>query len=203
MAQAHRTRAEQVPGGREAGVDAAQAQRALGRHHHKTLDGSQRVGACVQRQRLDVLRVAVAVGAARVFLLQVGAVQQQHLGQVARGGGGVDGAFVSVFDEGGQVAAVVKMGVAQQHGVGLEHGWRRRRPVALAVHLEALEEAAVEQDALPADVDQMPRAGDAVGGTQKLNLHAPSSCSSPEFTMRVPGAAWRKAARMPRATVAA
>jgi hypothetical protein len=101
-------------------------------------------------------RVAVAVGAARVLFLQVGTVQQQHLGQIARRRRRIDRPAETVLHQCRQPAAVVQMGMAQHHRVGAQQFGRRRRPVALAMYLEALEQAAVEQDALAADLHEVP-----------------------------------------------
>jgi hypothetical protein len=54
------------------------------RQHLDACDGALGVGHGVQRQRRRVARPAAAVGAPGVLFLQVGAVEQQHLGQVAR-----------------------------------------------------------------------------------------------------------------------
>ena len=129
------------------------------------------VGPGVQRQRLGVRRIAIAVGAARVLLLQVARVEQQHLGQVAGGRRGIDRSATAVLDQHRQPAAVVQVGVAEHHRVGLQQRRWRRGPVALAMHLEALEHAAVEQEARAADVDPVARAGDAVDGAVELDVH--------------------------------
>ena len=73
-----------------------------------------------------------------------------------------------------QEAAVVEVGVAEHHGVDRRRLDRKRRPVALAQRLVALEQPAVEQDARTAGVDQVARAGDRVGGTEEADLHADS-----------------------------
>jgi hypothetical protein len=148
---------------------------APGRQRLETGDGPLRVGLGVQRQRLLVARIAVAVGAPRVLFLQVGAVHQQHRGQVAGGGRGVDGTAVALLDQRRQVAAVVQVGVAQHHGVDVQQLAWQRRPVAFAVHLEALEQAAVQQHAVAGQFDQVARPGHAVGGAEEV-IFMPGPC---------------------------
>jgi hypothetical protein len=78
-----------------------------------------------------------------------------------------------------QPAAVVEVGVAQHHRVGFAQR-AGIGPVALAVQLPALEQAAVEQDALAADLDQVARAGDGIGSAEEGDVHGwPSEALSP------------------------
>ena len=55
-----------------------------GRQRRELGDRALGVGHRVERQRRRVAREAEAVGAPRVFLLQVRAVEQQHLGEITR-----------------------------------------------------------------------------------------------------------------------
>jgi hypothetical protein len=71
-----------------------------------------------------------------------------------------------VLDEHRQPAAAVEVRMADHDGIDGLHIDRQRLPVALAVQLQALEQAAVEQEARTTDLDQMLRAGDAVGGAE-------------------------------------
>jgi hypothetical protein len=142
--------AQQVAAGREAHLGAAQRDAAIARHRDELLQRRLGLAHAVQRQRLLVAAGAVLVGAAGVFLLQVGAVAQQHVAEVTRGGGRVDRPVEALAAQCGQVAAVVQVGVGQQHGVELLGGAaiagrRERHPVALAQRLEALEQAGVQQ----------------------------------------------------------
>jgi hypothetical protein len=123
------------------------------------------------RPGLVVARIAVAVGAARVFLLQVRTVQQQHFGQVARGRGRVHRAAKAALHQHRQPAAVVEVGMAEHDRVAVQQLGRGRRPVALAVHLVALEQPAIQQDALAAQLHQVARAGDGVGRAVEADLH--------------------------------
>ncbi len=85
VCQADRAGAQQVADGAQAQFHLAQAQALAGLQGLDACDGPQRVGAGVQGQGFLVPGVAVAVGTPGVLFLQVGAVQQQHLGQIARG----------------------------------------------------------------------------------------------------------------------
>ena len=128
------------------------------------MNRTQRVSTGVKRQRLAMLGQAVAVDAPRVFFLQVCAVAQQHVGQVARRSAGKDRAAVAALDQHWQEAAVVEVGMAQHHRVEAGRIEWQRQPVALAVQFESLEQAAVEQDARACELDQVLGPGDAVGG---------------------------------------
>ena len=85
MGQGDGAGAQQVTDGAQSEFYLTQATTLPGFERVDACDGLQRVGPGVQRQRLLVPRITVAVGAPGVLFLQVGAVQQQHLGQVARG----------------------------------------------------------------------------------------------------------------------
>ena len=103
------------------------------------------------------------------------------LGEAAGAFGRPDPAGEAVPDEHRQIAAVVQVGVGEQHGVEL-HGRRaERHPVAFAQGLEALEKAGIEQQSLLAHRQQMTRAGDGVGGAEEGEFHgAPRVCMAPD-----------------------
>jgi len=112
-----------------------------------------------------------AVGAAGVLFLQVGAVQQQHLGQVPRGGRGDHAAVEARLHQHRQPAAVVQVGVAEHHRVGPPHrlgGWL---PVAFTEDLETLVKPAVQQDPLATQFRQVARTRHRVRRAQKTQLH--------------------------------
>ena len=113
----------------------------------------------------------MAVRAPRVFLLQPCTVEQQHLGEVTCGRRAVDRAGEALFHERGQEAAVVQVRVAQHHRVDRARVDREGRPVALAQRLEALVEAAVEQDALATELDEVARAGDRIRRAEEADSH--------------------------------
>ena len=160
-----------MPHRREGHLHRPDARLAPWGQHAETCDCALGVSAGVQRQRRRVAGKAVPVGPARIFFLQMGAVEQQQLGQVAGGRGAVNRAFETLFDQRGQPAAVVQMGMAQHHSVDLRSRHRERGPVSFAQGLESLEHAAVQQDALAADGHQMARTGDGVGRAEEADFH--------------------------------
>ena len=169
--QRHGAGAQQVADRREGHVHVTHPAHPARRQRHQLGDGPLGVGLGVERQRLGMAREALPVGAAGVFFLQVGAVKQQHLGQIAGGRAGVDRPAKARLHQAGQPAAVVQVGVAEHHRVNGVRGHAQRRPVALAQHLPALEQAAVEQDALVAQRDEVAGTGDGIGGAEELDLH--------------------------------
>ena len=126
---------------------------------------------------------AVLVGVARVLFLQVARVGQEQAQQVAGGLGRVHGALEALASQPRQVAGVVDVGVGEHHrvqGRGLD---RQGGPVALAQGLEALEQAAVDQDAGVAGLDQGLAAGDRARSAQEGDPHLSSSiCTYPRGT---------------------
>ncbi len=100
----------------------------------------------VEGQRGLVLGEALLVGVARVFFLDVSGVGQQDAAEVARGGGGVDRRFEAIPDHHGQVSRMVQVGVREDHGVEAIGRHRRALPVAQPQLLEALVEAAVDEE---------------------------------------------------------
>jgi hypothetical protein len=181
MAHVDAAGAQQVAGGREAHVGRAQAQLAVARQRRELLERRLGLAHAVQRQSLVVPAAALLVGPAGVFLLQVGTVAQQHIAQVPRGGGRVDRALEALAAECGQVAAVVEVGVGEQHRVELHCGRSERSPVAFAQGFVALEQASIEQEALLAQGQQVARARDGVGGAEESEFHgAPRVCMAPD-----------------------
>ena len=65
------------------------------------------------------------------------------------GGGGVDRAAVALLDQVGQVAAVVDVGVREQHGVELRRVEAKIAVAFVGLGPAALEQAAFEQDRWP------------------------------------------------------
>ena len=100
-------------------------------------------------------------------LLDARGVLQHDGDQVARRRGAVDRPREALADEIGQVAAVVDMGMAEQHRIDIR---RRERELPIAfVHFLALPEhqPAIEQDACIGGFDEVHRAGDGLGGAVK------------------------------------
>ena len=97
----------------------------------------------------------------RVLLLDLGRVGEHDAQQVARRRRAVDRPGEPLADERRQVAAVVDVGVAEDDRVDLV-GVEREVAVALPGLLAAaLVQAAVEQDLVVADFEQVHRPGDA------------------------------------------
>ena len=116
----------------------------------------------------------MAVGKVGLFLLQVTGVGQQDGAQFRRGRRAVDRAGEALSCQQRQVAAVVQMGVGEDDGVDVGRWHWQGRPVAQAQRLVALEQAAIDQQALAAVGHQIFGAGDRVGRTEKLELHGPN-----------------------------
>ena len=111
---------------------------------------------------------ALLLGVAGFLFLQVRAVGQQQLAEFARGLGTQDLAREALLDQGRKIAGVVQMGMGEQHRIDRGRLDGKLRPVALAQLLVALEQAAIDQDALASGLDQVTRTGDGAGGTEKL-----------------------------------
>ena len=151
------------------------------------LQAMLRIQPGVERQRRRVLRELVAVEESGVFFLQMATVGQQDGAQVARARRAVDGAGVAIAHQQGQVAAVVQVRVREHHGVDLAGRHGQRLPVAQAQRLVALEQPAVEQQALALVGDQVLGAGDGAGATEEgyADGHgkAPSSVCGPSYRL--------------------
>src|SRR5437016_1384463 len=112
-------------------------------------------------------RVAVTVGMARVFFLDVRRIWQDERAEIARARSAEDSAAESGADQARQVPAMIQMRVGEDHRVDAARIDRQRRPVPLAQLLQSLEEPAVDEHAVIADVEQMLGAGDRAGGAEK------------------------------------
>jgi hypothetical protein len=132
----------------------------------------QCVGLAVQRQRRLVLGPAAAVGVGGLLLLQPSAVRQHDPAQVESRPRRIHRTLETIAHDGRQIAGMVDVGMRQQHRV--EFGWIERRlgPVAQAQLLEALVETAVDQHLAAACAQQIARAGDGAGGTEKSNVQS-------------------------------
>ena len=112
-----------------------------------------------ERQRGGVLGEPLAVEVAGVFLLQVGGVEEQDLGQLLRGRRAVDGAPEALLDEARHPPDVVEVGVGEDHRVHTGGRELRLRPVAQAELLLALEHPGVHEEPPPARLEQVLRPG--------------------------------------------
>jgi len=110
-----------------------------------------------QRQRGLVLGQALAVQVLGVFLLEVGGVEEEDLGQVLRGRGAVDGPAKALLDQAGHAADVVEVGVGEHDGVHPDRVELRVRPVPESQGLLALEHPRVHEEAPPPRLQQVLR----------------------------------------------
>ena len=107
----------------------------------------------------------------RIRLLDMPRIAQHDVGQVRRRRGGEDRTFIALFDQVGQIAAMIQMGVGEDDRVEVV---RRKGEIPiplLALSPAPLEQAAVQQDCLSVDAEQMLRSGHGLGGPVKGKLH--------------------------------
>ena len=124
-------------------------------------DGGLGVVQIIQRRHA---RAAGASGLAgepfRVGLLDVGAVAQHDLAEVAGGVRGDHRAVVAVFVQQRDAPGVVDVGVGQQHEAELRFRDGQRR---VLIDVLPLLQAAVHETVLPADLDEGAASRDLVG----------------------------------------
>ena len=108
---------------------------------------------------------------ARVFFLQMGGVEHHQPREFARRAGGDDLAAEAALVQQRHAPAMVEVGVGQQQYVDRRRVEAERRGVFVVEVAAALEEAAVDEDALAAGLDQVARAGDVAIGAVERNLH--------------------------------
>ena len=155
------------------GVDEFDLEPRHDRNRTVVADGLQQrqrtlgVARRVERKRGRVLRVVVAVGVASVFFLDVRGVGEHQRAEVAGACRAEHAALESLGDQAGQVAAVVEMRVGQDDGVDVVRVDGERLPVAEAEFLESLEEPAVDEHAVTAEIEQVFRPGDRPGSSKK------------------------------------
>ena len=107
----------------------------------------------------------------RVLFLYVRGVNQHDAAEVARGVGAMDGAVVALPGEVGQVAGVVNVCMAQDHGVNLPRV-ERKTAVALRGFLTMpLEQTAFEQEPFAVDLEEIHRAGGGARRPQEMDFH--------------------------------
>ena len=137
-------------------------------HTHGVLHGIDRL----HLRPAGTLVLAVVV--LRVLLLNMGGVLQHDIQQICRHPRGDDGPCKAVFDEHGDAAGVVDMGVGHQHRVDAARMERQGGVVDL---IPALLQTAVHQDLLPVDLQTMAAAGDTLVSAVKTQLHGRNSFS--------------------------
>jgi len=98
-------------------------------------------------------------------------VFEHDAGQIAGGKGAVDVALEALAAEVGQIAAVVDVRVAQDHGVNLPRVEGKAAVTLGGLLAMPLEQAAFEQEPLAVDLDQVHRAGGGAGGAEEMNFH--------------------------------
>ena len=116
---------------------------------------------------------------AGVFLVNVCRVRQKDLGERHARRGGVDGALEPTAHQQRQAAAVIDMGVRQQHHIDPRRVERKRRTVALVPLLAALDHAAIQQPPAGGGFDQMAGAGNLARRTVKGDTHRRLSTRRP------------------------
>jgi hypothetical protein len=135
---------------------------AVGSHLHEA-QGAFDVVPGVERQSGVVLREALLVQVLGILFLQVRRVVQQNFRQVARRGRAVDGTLEPVAHQLRQETAMIDVCVGQHHP--LQRRWLEgeRRPIPEPQFLQSLEHAAIDEQAIVADLEQESRAGDRAG----------------------------------------
>ena len=121
----------------------------------------------------------MAVGVLRLLFLQVRAVPEQDLAQVAGGRRGVDRPPEPVAHQRRQPAAVVEVGMTDDHRVDAARGHRQGQTVAQAKLLVALEQAAIDHQALAVVLDEVLGPGDGASGTEKTEMNAHAAHVTP------------------------
>ena len=133
------------------------------------------VGLGVERQGRLVFGEAVAVGKVGVGLLDVAAVGQKNLRQIARGRCGPHLAVKAFLGQQGQVATVVQVGVGEDHRADVVGFHRQRIAVAQSQLFETLEQAAVDEQAFAFVLDQVFGTGHRAGTAQESDIDAHES----------------------------
>lgn len=104
------------------------------------------VGAVIKLARLGMAAVSLFARIRGVFFLEPCGVAQDD-GDKARGVGGAEhGPGEAVTHEGGEITAVVQMGVGENHGFDARRGEGEGVPVAFADLAGALKHSAVHQN---------------------------------------------------------
>ena len=130
----------------------------------------------VERQRRMVAGETFAVGHLGLAFLQMGRVGQEDFAERLRRRGGMDRPMKALPRQQRQIARMVDMRMRQQDEVDLGGRNRQGLPVALAQLFEALEQAAIDQDAAPVRLDEVFRAGHRADPAEESDLvrHVPA-----------------------------
>ncbi len=89
----------------------------------------------------------VAIGELCIFLLQVGAVEQDEASNVDRRGSRINGSVEALFEEPGQIAAMIEMRMCQHDGFDTRRFYGKPAPIELPELARALEQSAIDQQA--------------------------------------------------------
>ena len=153
--QLRHRRAEDVPRVHEAQPDVRRhVMRRLVGDDDALLGHAMGVRTAVQRRRSCVRPVNDA-GNYGVVFVDAGRIAEHHGRQVARGRRAVDRPGKALVNQVGKVAAVVHVGVTEDHGVDFSGGEGEAKIASLRLVAGAAHEAAVEQDASPGRLHQM------------------------------------------------
>ena len=158
---------EDVAGRQEPRDDIAHADIRVERVGAELIECGPRIPLGVERLGRRMAREAVAPGEVGLLLLEMPAVRQDQAAEFLGPLGGVDAATEAVSHECGQVAGVIEVRVGDHHRVDALGRHRERGAVALAEHLIALEEPAVDQDPSVRGLDEIAGSRDGVGRTEE------------------------------------
>ena len=131
----------------------------------------ERILAGVQGQGGGVFGKAMAVGECGIFFLNVPAVGQQDAAQVLCARRGVHMPCKPLLGQQRKEATVVQVRMGQHDGVDLVGRDGKRIPVAQPQLFEALEQATVDQQAVPLVAYQIFRPGDRIRSAQESDAH--------------------------------
>ena len=171
--QHHLRRAQDVARVAEGDRDAVgHRERAVVVDADKLPDRLLGVGGGVKRlDRREALLGALLGDERGVIALDLGRILEHDAGEVARGKGAVDVSLEALAAEVRQVAAVIDVRVAQDHRVDL---LRVEGEVAVALDgfaAPALEQAALQQQPLAVEFQEIHRPGRRAGGAEEMNSH--------------------------------
>jgi hypothetical protein len=128
----------------------------------------------------------MAIGLARVFLLDAPRVGQHQSRELHRACGAEYATVVAVRDQARQIADVIEVRVSEDNGIERRGRDRKRLPVARAQFLQALEQTAVEQHAPAIVLDQILGPGDRARGTEEGQLSHSTTISARQVNSQLP-----------------
>jgi hypothetical protein len=108
-----------------------------------------------------------SVRALRILLLDVRGVPQHDLEKLGGRPRAMDVAVEALLRQQWKRTGVIDVRMAQHDGVDRGRGNRERLPVAEAVMLQSLEEAAIQEHSMTIRSDEVLRARDRAGGAQE------------------------------------